>query len=151
MAKSSKKSIGVLATSYGNVEHLNETAASLIDPSKTHDAINYTPRVDIFLTDDTLIVEVEVPGLRGEDIEVSFYRNILYVKGVKYECFDEQKIKYVCMERAFGRFYRAVELPVPVNSGKMKAAYENGVLTIEAPKITDDKRGQPHKIRIDTL
>ncbi len=53
------------------------------------------------------------------------------------------------MERSFGRALRTVEIPVPVNTNKIKALYRNGILRITMPRI-EEKRGQPKKIDVET-
>jgi HSP20 family protein len=110
--------------------------------------INYVPHVDIFSTEKELIVEVELPGVNREDIDVSLFKSALNIKALKYECLEENKVNYVCMERAFGRIFRSIELPMPVNSTKIKACYKNGVLTIVMPRI-EEKRGKPKQIAVE--
>jgi HSP20 family protein len=111
--------------------------------------ISYVPHVNMFSTKAELIVEVELPGVKREDIDVSLFKSTLNIKALKYECFEEDKVNYVCMERAFGRIFRSIELPMPVNSTKIKAFYKNGVLTIVIPKI-EEKRGKPKQIAVES-
>lgn len=115
---------------------------------RSPEPISHVPHVDVFSTRDELFVEVELPGVRTEDIDVSFLKNTISIKAIKYECFDEEKVNYVCMERDFGRIFRTVELPHPVNSSKIKACYKNGILSIVMPRV-EEKRGKPRQITIE--
>lgn len=110
--------------------------------------INYTPQVDIYTSVDSVIVEAELPGVRLEDIDLSFLKDTFIIKGQKSETPAEAAGNYICMERGYGRFFRSIEMPFPVNTNKIKASYKNGILTVEAKKIID-KRGIPKKISID--
>lgn len=111
-------------------------------------AINHTPVVDILSTSDSIIIEVELPGVRQNEIDVSILRNTVTIKALKYECFDEKKINFVCMERSFGKFFRIIDIPSPVDTTRIKAAFRDGLLTIILPKI-GEKRGVPKKIGIE--
>lgn len=112
--------------------------------------INFTPHVDIYTTNNAIVIEMEIPGVRIEDIDISMNKGQLLVKGIKSEAGREEDAgNYVCMERSFGRYYRAVEIPFPINTQNIKASYKYGVLTIEAPRVAD-KRGQAKHIKIDS-
>jgi HSP20 family protein len=112
--------------------------------------VNFTPHVDIYTTDDSIVIEMEIPGVDINDIDITMSNGQLLVKGVKGEIQNEEEAgNYVCMERSFGRYYRAVEIPFPINTQHIKASYKFGVLTIEAPRV-DDKRGQSKRIKIDS-
>jgi len=111
--------------------------------------INHVPVVDIFSTPDAIIVEVEMPGIREEEIDVSITKNTLTVQGLKYECFEEDKVNFVCMERSFGRLFRVIDIPCPVDASRIKAVYLNGLLTITMAKI-EEKRGTPKKITVES-
>ncbi|MEE8574926.1 MAG: Hsp20/alpha crystallin family protein [Thermodesulfobacteriota bacterium] len=112
-----------------------------------NDLINYTPNIDIYTHSDALVIEVEVPGVSIKDIDISLIRNNLLIKGTKFVDQDDSKGNYLCMERGFGKFYRAVEIPFPVDTKSIKASCENGILIIKAGKIAD-KRGKPTRIEI---
>ncbi|MBI5047396.1 MAG: Hsp20/alpha crystallin family protein, partial [Deltaproteobacteria bacterium] len=79
-------------------------------------AINHTPVVDMFSTPDSIIIEIELPGVRQDEVDVSILRSTLTIRGLKYECFDEKKINFVCMERSFGRLFRVIDIPYPVDT-----------------------------------
>ncbi|MBI5598909.1 MAG: Hsp20/alpha crystallin family protein [Deltaproteobacteria bacterium] len=113
------------------------------------EAMNHTPYVDMYSTDREVVVEVEMPGVRPEDIDVTMFKNSITIKALKYECFEETNVNYVCMERSFGRIFRTVDVPFPVNSGGMKAVYKNGILKITLPRV-EEKRDRPIKIDIES-
>jgi HSP20 family protein len=112
--------------------------------------VNFTPHVDVYTTNENIVIEVEVPGVDIKDIDISMSKGQLFVKGVKGEAQGEEEAgNYVCMERSFGRYYRALEIPFPINTRNIKASYKCGVLTIEAPRV-DDKRGELKRIEIES-
>jgi HSP20 family protein len=112
--------------------------------------VNFTPHVDIYTTNDSIVIELEIPGVNIDDIDISMSKGQLLVKGVKGDAGREEDTgNYVCMERSFGRYYRAVEIPFPINTSSIKASYKFGVLTIEAPRVAD-KRGQAKHIKIES-
>lgn len=112
-------------------------------------AINHTPVVDMFSTADSIIIEVELPGVRKEDVDISILHNSITVRGLKYECFEEKKINFVCMERRFGRLFRVIDIPCPVDTSKIKTTYKNGLLTITLTRVAE-KRGTPKKIVVES-
>jgi len=109
----------------------------------------HIPNVDMFSSSGKLIIECEMPGVRKEDIEISLAGCTLIVKAMKFECFEDNRVNYVCMERAFGKVYREINVPFTVDTTKIKAAYRNGILTITAARIKD-KRSTSMRIPIET-
>lgn len=92
------------------------------------------PKVDVFETTKSLNVEVEIPGVKKEDIKLTLEDNILTIQGEKKveERNDVQK-SFRC-ERSFGSFKRSFTLPVDVNPDKVNAKFENGLLSITLEK-----------------
>ncbi len=114
------------------------------------ETFNHMPRVDMYSTRDELVIEVELPGVKREDIELSLFKNTIRVKAIKYETVEEENQNYVCMERAFGRIYRSIEIPFPVDTGRIKATYKNGILTVAIPRI-EDRRVSVRHIPVEPL
>lgn len=111
-------------------------------------AINHTPAIDILSTSCNIIIEVELPGVRNDEIDISILRNTLTIRALKYECFDGNKINFICMERSFGKFFRVIDITCPFDITKIKTALMDGLLTITLPKI-EEKRGTPKKITVN--
>ncbi len=109
----------------------------------------HTPNLDMFSTPALLTIEVELPGVRKEDIELSACRSTLTVRAVKFECFDEEKVNYLCMERGFGVLFRTVDIPFPVDTSRIKAVYKNGILSVTIPRV-EDKRAAARRVQVDS-
>ena len=108
----------------------------------------WTPAVDIWEDEDNLVLAFEIPGIRDKDVHVSITDDLLSVRGerrVNRELKDES---YHRMERVYGKFERHVQLPMSVQSDKVKAAYRDGVLEVTLPKAEEVK---PKQIKIDIL
>jgi HSP20 family protein len=92
------------------------------------------PTVDIKETDDAYEVSAEVPGVKPEDIDVTFTGNELFIKGEKRESKEETKGGYRLEERRYGSFARSFRLPTAIDSAKISATHKDGVLLITLPK-----------------
>ncbi len=95
--------------------------------------------MDVYETDDAVVVKVAAPGVKPEDVQISVVGDTLTIRG---EVKSEEKIeneRYYVREMARGQFARAVTLPGPVQADKAKAEFENGILTIELPKAEEAK------------
>lgn len=95
--------------------------------------------IDMYETDDHLVVKATVPGIKPEDIEVTVTGDLLTIKGEFKAEEKTEKRNYLRQERRFGSFCRQVGLPVGVDSNKAQATFENGVLTLELPKAAEAK------------
>jgi HSP20 family protein len=101
----------------------------------------WTPAVDVFENQDNITVKTELPGMRKEDIDVSVEGNNLSICGERSEEKEEGKgTANYRSERYFGRFYRSVPLPSAVDTGKIAARYQDGILTVTLPKTEEAKR-----------
>lgn len=96
-----------------------------------------SPPVDCYETADEFIVEIELPGFCREDLSLGICRNMLIVEGFKKEDEKEKTVRYICLERAFGRFCRTVEIPPAVDVSKVTARYNKGILFITFPKVAE--------------
>jgi HSP20 family protein len=85
-------------------------------------------------TDDDVIVGLEIPGMEPDDFQIDVVNDYLVVRGEKRLAREEARGRFYVMERAYGRFERAVPLPAPVDPQGAKARYRNGVLTVTLPK-----------------
>ena len=97
----------------------------------------YLPLLDLYETDDSLILEMDLPGINPEDVLIKVYKDLLIIEGIKRKTPEEKGFRYLCMERRFESFRRMVKIPIPVNSAGGKATYTDGVVIVTFPKIND--------------
>ena len=92
------------------------------------------PPVDIYETEENIILKAELPGVSPESVSIEVNENMLSLKGerkLEKGLLDEN---YHRMERYYGTFHRAFSLPYPVDSEGIKASFNDGVLKISIPK-----------------
>lgn len=106
----------------------------------------WAPAVDIAESKDNLTVNVEVPGMKKEDVKVTFQDGILTIKGERKQEKEEKDKSFHRVERSYGSFCRSFTLPTMVQGDKIKANYKDGVLSIALPKVEEAK---PKEITID--
>jgi HSP20 family protein len=104
------------------------------------------PAADIVEDKDSFIVNIELPGLKKEDLKVTVQNNILSINGEKKNEIDHKSKTFHRVERSYGSFYRSFELPISVDPSKVQAEFKDGVLRIELPKSDSAK---PKEIAIN--
>jgi HSP20 family protein len=106
----------------------------------------WAPAVDIYETENELVVKADLPDINEKDLDVRIENNTLTVRGErKFEKKVEEE-NYLRVERTYGSFSRSFSLPNTVNSEAIKAVYKNGVLTVELPKRAESK---PKQIKVN--
>lgn len=108
-------------------------------PSRDKLEGDWTPPMDISDADGEVVAEVELPGLKKDDIKVCVEDDILTVTGERKKEESASGDNWRRVERTYGYFKRSVKLPTPVNADKVRAAYKDGVLTISMPKVESKK------------
>ena len=99
----------------------------------------WKPPVDIYDSQDELVIQMEVPGVNRDEIDIEFSGSALIVKGERLPSFGKGQAEYHRIERQHGPFKRVIELPMPVDTDKIKATYNFGVLSIVLPIHSDSK------------
>ncbi len=102
----------------------------------------WSPAVDVFEDKDAITIKAEMPGMKKEDIDISLEGNTLYISGERREEKQTGQGATFRSERYFGKFYRTVDLPAPVDSSKVNAKYQDGILTMTLPKTEEARRRQ---------
>ena len=105
----------------------------------------WMPATDIQETKDDVVVSVEIPGMKKDEIKVTVQDNILTIRGEKKQEKEEKDINYHRIERNYGSFTRSFSLPTSVKADKISATYEAGVLRILLPKA---EKAKPKEIPI---
>lgn len=102
-------------------------------------SIAASPRVDFSEGDDAYEVTAELPGLDEKDIEVSLSERLLSIRGEKRDERDVEEKDYHLSERSYGAFQRSLSVPEGVDTGKVSATFDKGLLTIHLPKRREAK------------
>ena len=96
----------------------------------SHLLSGWTPALDVYEETDHFVVKTELPGMKKEEIEVSFQDGSLSISGERKGETKHDDAEVYRAERFFGRFQRTVTLPATVATDKVKASYKDGVLTV---------------------
>ena len=107
---------------------------------------SFIPNTNIINTDDKLIFNFEVPGMKKEDIKVKITNNVLHLNGKKEIRMKSEKEQIIRQEILSGQFERQFTLPDSVKTDAINALYENGILTIELEKKEEVK---PREIEVN--
>ncbi|MDI3472982.1 MAG: hypothetical protein PWQ20_1153 [Thermotogaceae bacterium] len=99
----------------------------------------FVPAMDVYETDNSINLEIELPGLDKNDIKVKVEGNVLTVSGEKKAEHEKKDRNYRVVERSYGKFERSIMLPDTVDTNKIKAKFEKGILKIELPKKEEAK------------
>jgi HSP20 family protein len=102
----------------------------------------WRPPTDVFETDGSAVVIVEIAGLREHEFDISLVGRALVITGERRD--PAEKLTYQQMEIRYGKFRTQVYLPWALDSTHIEATYDDGFLKVVLPKA------QPHKVAIDT-
>ena len=106
----------------------------------------WEPSIDVYETEDNLVVIIELAGVNESDIDLMVDRDTFTVQGVRGKAISTgEKRAYYRMEIASGPFRRSIALPVAIDTAKVKASCENGLVEVILPKL---KKGETHRIDI---
>ncbi len=121
---------------------INRIFDNLLDVDASgKDSGTWIPMVDIHETDDALVVAVELPGVRAEDVVVTTHGGDVILRGEKARGPVDGPARFHVAERAYGRFRRIIHLGVPVNTHRAEAVLSDGTLRIIFPKVPN-RRGE---------
>jgi HSP20 family protein len=103
------------------------------------------PPINIWLGDNSVVVTAELPGVTHDDFTISQQEDVLTLDGKRQPTLKQENGNWQRRERAYGTFSRAVQLPFRVDSDKVQARFDNGILEIELQRLEADR---PKKIEI---
>jgi len=102
----------------------------------------WSPAVDMFEKDDQVVIKAELPGLEKKDISLDLTNGVLTLKGERKHENEVKEENYYRREMSCGKFIRSFSLPGDVDADKIKAEFQNGLLTVEVPKPEEHKPKQ---------
>ena len=108
-------------------------------------ALGFMPPVDISQTDNTVIVQIAIPGIDPEKVNIRIENDVLTIDGEVRKETEVEEAKYHRREMLSGKFHRALAMPAAVDGDKASAVYKNGILEITIPKREEV---QPKSVKI---
>ena len=99
--------------------------------------------LDVYTTDEELVILASVPGIKPEEVEITIEGETLTIKGEVPG--PVENVAYAAQERPYGKFQRVLRLNIPVQADKAEATFDRGVLTLTLPKQEETK---PRTIKI---
>ncbi|HXG71619.1 MAG TPA: Hsp20/alpha crystallin family protein [Gemmatimonadaceae bacterium] len=121
----------------------------LFEDAFPRDEQNWTPAVDVKETESELRLEVELPGIKPEDVEITAENGSLTLRGEKRAVRKEgEQNRYHVIERSYGTFMRTFQLPKGIDEEQIAADFDGGILSLRIPKAA---LPQPKRIRINAV
>jgi HSP20 family protein len=108
--------------------------------------MDFTPSVDIAETKDTFEIQMQVPGVKKEDITISLENDLITISGERRYDNQTNDKNFHSRESFYGKFNRSFRLPDAVNGDKIQAKQEDGILIVSLPK--DEKKASKKLIKI---
>lgn len=106
----------------------------------------WAPPVDVRENDKEIVLEMELPGVKPSDVEVTTENNVLTIRGEKRSSASGQsEARYHVVERSYGAFSRSFQLPAGLDDRRIEAEFEDGLLVVRVPKTA---RAQPRRVEI---
>lgn len=128
-----------------SLRDLFDSAFQLTSPVSGRSA-GWTPALDVYENGENVTVQVELAGLKKEDFDISLEDDVLTISGERKSETEAKEGESYRRERTYGSFRRSVTLPSPVKPDEVKAAYQDGILTVTLPKAEEAK---PRKIQVE--
>jgi HSP20 family protein len=108
-------------------------------PINNTNGFSGVPSIDLYQTDDEVVVKASLPGLKADDVHISVTNGVLSLSGEFKQKDDVRESTYHIREHRYGSFERSLTLPVDVETDRSKADFKDGILTITLPKAESVK------------
>jgi HSP20 family protein len=115
-----------------SVHFVTRSAGAMREGSRAH----WVPNTDVYVTDNGLVIKVELAGMRSENLEITAEGNRLRISGNRPDGCRAAKCSFLVMEINYGPFESVLEVPPGYELSQAKAAYLNGFLRIDVPVTT---------------
>jgi len=131
----------MMVTRYRNPKFdlMNEFFKQFELEAEPKEIVDFTPAVNTREDDDAYYIDVDLPGVKKEDVEISIDKNILTIKGERKVQNEVKEDDYYRVESVYGSFARSFTLPEKVDTEKIEAKTQDGVLEIVIPKLKVEK------------
>ncbi len=126
---------------------MNALINSVGEPASEQELVDFRPNINTRETEENYHIEVELPGVKKENVDIKVDGNVLTISGernVREAVKDED---YHRIESRYGLFSRSFTLPEKVDISKIQAGFENGILEVSIPKLKVDTSSRKIEIK----
>ena len=95
----------------------------------------WVPNTDVYVTEGSLVIKVELAGMRKEDLELTVEGNRLKISGQRPDGCRAPKCTFLVMEINYGAFESIIEVPAGYDLSQAEASYQNGFLRVDVPEL----------------
>ncbi|GBF79951.1 Hsp20/alpha crystallin family protein [Aphanothece sacrum] len=101
--------------------------------------LTYVPSAELSETDDSILLKLELPGMKSEDLDIQVTKEAVYISGERKQETKSEENGVTRTEFRYGKFSRSIALPALVNNNNVTANYQEGILTLTLPKAEEEK------------
>lgn len=130
--QTSEKNVSPLSNYRSEMNDFFDRFVKEIFPDR--DQSNFMPKIEVQDNENNYLVSAELPGIKEEDLDISFENETLILQGEKKNETKREGKGYYRSEMSYGSFYRAIPLARDVNPDKISATFTNGILKVKIDK-----------------
>jgi len=134
---------------FDDFDNIMLNALKKTDAPKSSVLSKWIPKTDVIESESDYTISVDLPGLTQDSINVEVNDGVLSIKGERNHEKEITKKNYHRFEKSYGEFSRSFTLPDTIDTNKIKAEFQNGVLSLTLPKLSACKKSAKKQIKID--
>jgi len=123
-------------------KHFSDIMDEFFNEAVANRSSTFTPSINVSETEDQFSIEVEVPGMNKDDININVENSTLTISGERKQKSEENDRRFHRVETHYGTFNRSFQLPDHVDEDSIEASYSNGVLEITMGKREEKLKKQ---------
>ncbi|MFN8008968.1 MAG: Hsp20/alpha crystallin family protein [Terriglobia bacterium] len=118
------------------ISHLSERISEGLLSSNSQ----WAPNIDLSEDAEKIVVKAEVPGVHAKDLEILIREGFLRISGEKKQPIHRNQVRYICLERSYGKFSRNLYLSAAIDIKGVRARLQDGLVTIWLPKLPNRRQ-----------
>ena len=118
------------------ISHLSERISEGLLSSNSQ----WAPNIDLSEDADRIVIKAEVPGVHAKDLQISIKEGFLRICGERKQPIHRSKVRYICLERSYGKFSRNLYLNTAIDINAVRAQLQDGLVTIWLPKLPNRRQ-----------
>ena len=127
---------------FSDLEELRSRFDRVFDQVVDGERRAWAPSLDLVREKDHLVLKIDLPGIKPDEVEIKAEDGMLTVSGEHTEEEEEKKGKYLRRERCYGSFERTMSLPEGVDPERIEATCQDGVLEVAIPVPAEEEQGK---------